>query len=54
MLDELYARVLSGVDKLELQLRHEPAESQPGQVRSDNPPRCPPGIRPRWPTISAA
>jgi len=45
MLDELYARVLSGVDKLELQLRHEPAESQPGQVRSDNPPPMPAGYQ---------
>jgi len=45
MLDELYARVLSGVDRLELQLRHEPAESQPGQVRSDNPAPMPAGYQ---------
>jgi hypothetical protein len=45
MVDELYARVLSGVDKLELQLRHEPAESQPGQVRSDNPAPMPAGFQ---------
>ncbi len=45
MVDELYARVLSGVDKLELQLRHEPAESQPGQVRSDNPAPMPAGYQ---------
>jgi hypothetical protein len=45
MVDELYARVLSGVDKLELQLRHEPADSQPGQVRSDNPAPMPAGFQ---------
>lgn len=45
MLDELYARVLSGVDRLELQLRHEPADSQPGQVRSDNPAPMPAGYQ---------
>ncbi len=45
MLDELYARVLSGVDRLELQLRHEPADSQPGQVRSDNPSAMPAGYQ---------
>jgi hypothetical protein len=45
MVDELYARVLSGVDKLELQLRHEPADSGPGQVRSDNPAPMPAGFQ---------
>ena len=45
MVDELYARVLSGVDKLELQLRHEPADSRPGQVRSDNPAPMPAGFQ---------
>jgi hypothetical protein len=37
MVDELYARVLSGVDKLELQLRHQPVDDTPAQVRSGNP-----------------
>jgi len=37
MVDELYARVVSGVDKLELQLRHVPDAVKPAEVRSDNP-----------------
>src|SRR5581483_11984114 len=41
MVDELYARVLSGVDKLELQLRHQPVDDAPAQVRSGNPPPMP-------------
>jgi len=45
MVDELYTRVLSGVDKLELQLRHEPAESAQTQVRSDSPSPIPSGYQ---------
>jgi len=45
MVEELYAQVLSGVDKLELQLRHEPADDQPGQVRAGNPEPVPPGYQ---------
>ena len=45
MVDELYARVVSGVDKLELQLRHAPDEGEPGEVRSDNPPPMPAGYQ---------
>jgi hypothetical protein len=43
MVDELYARVLSGVDRLELQLRHEPDAARPQEVRSDSPPPVPAG-----------
>ena len=45
MVDELYTRVLSGVDRLELQLRHEPAEGAQTQVRSDSPPPIPSGYQ---------
>ena len=45
MVDELYARVLSGVDKLELQLRHEPGEGAQAQVRSDSPQPIPSGYQ---------
>jgi hypothetical protein len=45
MVDELYARVLSGVDKLELQLRHEPGEARQAQVRSDSPQPIPSGYQ---------
>jgi len=45
MVDELYARVLSGVDKLELQLRHEPGERGQTQVRSDSPQPIPSGYQ---------
>jgi hypothetical protein len=45
MVDELYARVVSGVDKLELQLRHVPDEGEPAQVRSDNPSPMPSGYQ---------
>ncbi len=37
MVDELYARVLSGVDRLELQLRHELEPDQSAEVRSESP-----------------
>jgi hypothetical protein len=45
MVDELYGRVLSGVDRLELQLRHEAANSMPGQVRSDSAAPVPEGYQ---------
>jgi hypothetical protein len=45
MVDELYARVLSGVDKLELQLHHEPGETPQAQVRSDSPQPIPSGYQ---------
>jgi len=45
MVDELYARVLSGVDRLELQLRHEPDDALPAQVRSESPPPVPSGYQ---------
>jgi hypothetical protein len=45
MVDELYARVVSGVDKLELQLRHAPDEGEPAEVRSDNPSPMPAGYQ---------
>jgi hypothetical protein len=43
MVDELYARVSSGVDKLELQLHHEPDAARPEEVRSDSPQPIPAG-----------
>ena len=43
MVDELYARVLSGVDRLELELRHEPEDALPEQVRADSPQPVPAG-----------
>jgi hypothetical protein len=43
MVNELYERVLSGVDKLELQLHHEPDAASPGEVRSDSPQPIPAG-----------
>jgi hypothetical protein len=45
MVDELYARVVSGVDELELQLRHVPDGSEPTEVRSDNPSPMPSGYQ---------
>jgi hypothetical protein len=45
MVDEIYGQVLGRVDRLELQLRHEPAEALPGQVRSDSPAPMPPGYQ---------
>ena len=45
MVEELYARVLSDVDKLELQLRHEPDDAAPAQVRSDSPMPVPSGYQ---------
>lgn len=45
MVEELYVRVLSGVDKLELRLRHEPGEGAETQVRSDSPQPIPSGYQ---------
>jgi hypothetical protein len=45
MVDELYARVVSGVDKLELQLRHVPDGGEAAEVRSDNPSPMPSGYQ---------
>ncbi len=45
MVDELYARVVGDVDKLELKLRHVPDEGQPAEVRSDNPSPVPSGYQ---------
>jgi hypothetical protein len=45
MVDELYARVLSSVDKLELQLRHEPSDGAAAEVRSDSPQPIPSGYQ---------
>jgi hypothetical protein len=43
MVEQLHAEVLSGVDKLELQLRHDTDGETPGQVRSTKEPQIPPG-----------
>jgi hypothetical protein len=45
MVAELHARVLSGVDRLELQLRHEPDDTLPAQVRADSPQPIPAGYQ---------
>ena len=43
MVEELHAKVLSDVDKLELQLRRDPNQPQAGQVRTATPASVPPG-----------
>jgi hypothetical protein len=43
MVEQLHAEVLSGVDKLELQLRHDSDDQTPGQVRTTKEPPVPPG-----------
>jgi hypothetical protein len=43
MLDELHSQVLSGVDKLELQIRRDLADKHPGQVRSGDNMKVPDG-----------
>jgi hypothetical protein len=43
MVEQLHAEVLSGVDKLELQLRHDSDGEAPGQVRTTKEPQIPPG-----------
>ncbi|HTT00615.1 MAG TPA: hypothetical protein VMG11_00890 [Steroidobacteraceae bacterium] len=45
MVEELYGHVLSDVDKLELQLRHETDEPGAGDVRSDTPSAAPAGYQ---------
>jgi hypothetical protein len=43
MVEQLHTEVLSGVDKLELQLRHDSDGQAPGQVRTTKDPQIPPG-----------
>jgi hypothetical protein len=43
MVEQLHSEVLSGVDKLELQLRHDSDDQTPGQVRTTKEPPVPPG-----------
>jgi hypothetical protein len=43
MVDELHAKVLNDVDKLELELQRAPDQSQTGQVRTKGAPAVPPG-----------
>jgi hypothetical protein len=43
MVEQLHTEVLSGVDKLELQLRHDSDDQTPGQVRATKEPTVPPG-----------
>jgi hypothetical protein len=43
MVEALHAKVLSDVDKLELQLRRDPNQPQSGQVHTASPPSVPPG-----------
>lgn len=45
MLDELHAQVLSGVDKLELQIRREMDNHQPGQIRAPDALHVPDGYQ---------
>jgi hypothetical protein len=45
MVDEMTARIRAGVDRLELQLQHESADNQPGQVRSDSAAPVPDGYQ---------
>ena len=45
MVNELYARVLGDIDKLELQLHHDPGDLPPTQVRSDSPQPIPSGYQ---------
>jgi hypothetical protein len=43
MVEELHAKVLNDVDKLELQLRRDPNAPQAGQAHTAAPPAVPPG-----------
>jgi hypothetical protein len=43
MVEQLHTEVLAGVDKLELQLRHDSADQTPGQVRTTKEAVVPPG-----------
>jgi hypothetical protein len=45
MVDEMAARVRSGIDRLELTLRHQSADNQPGQVHSDSAAPVPDGYQ---------
>jgi hypothetical protein len=45
MVEELHQRLLSGVDTLELQLRRNLDEKQPGQIRSTDSLSVPPGYK---------
>ena len=43
MVEKLHTQVLNDVDKLELQLRRNTDDTQPGQVRTSKAPVVPPG-----------
>ena len=43
MVEKLHTQVLNDVDKLELQLRRNADDTQPGQVRTSKPQVVPPG-----------
>jgi len=45
MVEQLHTQVLSDVDKLELQLRRNDDDAQPGQVRTSKAPTVPPGYQ---------
>src|SRR5205807_8777951 len=45
MVEELYQRLLGGVDTLELQLRRNLDDKRPGQTRSADPLAVPPGYK---------
>jgi hypothetical protein len=45
MVEQLHTQVLNDVDKLELQLRHNDDDPQPGQVRTSKAPAVPPGYQ---------
>jgi len=45
MVEQLHTQVLNDVDKLELQLRHNDNDLQPGQVRTSKAPAIPPGYQ---------
>ncbi len=53
MVEQLHTEVLSGVDKLELQLRHDSMTRHRGRYVRPKRPRSRPGTRKRWPTITA-
>jgi hypothetical protein len=45
MVEQLHTQVLNDVDKLELQLRRNSDDPQPGQVRTNKTPTVPPGYQ---------
>jgi len=45
MIEELHTQVLTSVDKLELQIRRQMDEKQPGQVRTGDALRVPDGYQ---------